>query len=69
MADQTPNILNVLNVDDHDIVRKGLVMLISRQEDMRVGGKPGPRPRRSSKPMICLPTSWCWTCVFQMSRG
>ena len=33
--------LNVLIVDDHDIVRKGLVMLISRQEDMRVVGEAG----------------------------
>ena len=43
-ADQPLNPLNVLNVlivDDHDIVRKGLVMLISRQEDMRVVGEAG----------------------------
>lgn len=33
--------LNVLIVDDHDIVRKGLVMLISRQEDMRLVGEAG----------------------------
>ncbi|MCH7713518.1 MAG: response regulator transcription factor [Chloroflexi bacterium] len=33
--------LNVLIVDDHEIVRKGLVMLISRQEDMRVVGEAG----------------------------
>ena len=33
--------LEVLIVDDHDIVRKGLVMLISRQEDMRVVGEAG----------------------------
>ncbi len=40
-ADQPLNPLNVLIVDDHDIVRKGLVMLISRQEDMRVVGEAG----------------------------
>ena len=33
--------LSVLIVDDHEIVRKGLVMLISRQEDMRVVGEAG----------------------------
>lgn len=33
--------LNVLIVDDHDIVRKGLVMLISRQKDMAVVGEAG----------------------------
>ena len=33
--------LKVLIVDDHEIVRKGLVMLISRQEDMRVVGEAG----------------------------
>ena len=40
-ADQPLNVLNVLIVDDHEIVRKGLVMLISRQEDMRVVGEAG----------------------------
>ena len=29
----------VLIVDDHEIVRKGLVMLISRQEDLVVAGR------------------------------
>lgn len=33
--------LKVLIVDDHDIVRKGLVMLISRQEDLVVAGEAG----------------------------
>lgn len=33
--------LKVLIVDDHDIVRKGLAMLISRQEDMLVAGEAG----------------------------
>ena len=33
--------LDVLIVDDHDIVRKGLVMLISRQGAMRVVGEAG----------------------------
>ena len=33
--------LKVLIVDDHDIVRKGLVMLISRQEDILVAGEAG----------------------------
>jgi len=31
----------VLIVDDHEIVRKGLVMLISRQEDLVVAGEAG----------------------------
>ena len=35
--------LDVLIVDDHDIVRKGLVMLISRQGAMRVVGGSGNR--------------------------
>ena len=33
--------LKVLVVDDHDIVRKGLVMLMSRQEDLLVVGEAG----------------------------
>jgi DNA-binding NarL/FixJ family response regulator len=33
--------LRVLIVDDHDIVRKGLAMLLSRQEDMVVAGEAG----------------------------
>ena len=33
--------LRVLVVDDHDIVRKGLVMLMSRQEDLLVVGEAG----------------------------
>ena len=33
--------LKVLIVDDHDIVRKGLAMLISRQEDILVAGEAG----------------------------
>jgi len=32
----------VLIVHDHEIVRKGLVMLISRQEDLVVAGEAGP---------------------------
>ena len=39
MASVTP--LRVLIVDDHDIVRKGLSMLISRQEDLEVVGEAG----------------------------
>ena len=35
------NVLKVLVVDDHDIVRKGLVMLMSRQEDLMVVGEAG----------------------------
>ena len=31
--------LDVLIVDDHDIVRKGLIMLLSRHEDLRVVGE------------------------------
>jgi DNA-binding NarL/FixJ family response regulator len=33
--------LKVLIVDDHDIVRKGLAMLLSRQEDLVVAGEAG----------------------------
>ena len=36
MPSDTPT--KVLIVDDHEIVRKGLVMLISRQEDLVVAG-------------------------------
>ena len=39
MATDKP--LKVLIVDDHDIVRKGLVMLMSRQEDLQVVGEAG----------------------------
>ena len=38
MAD---NALKVLVVDDHDIVRKGLVLLMSRQDDLEVVGEAG----------------------------
>lgn len=37
----TGNVLRVLVVDDHDIVRKGLVMLMSRHEDLQVVGEAG----------------------------
>ena len=33
--------LRVLIVDDHDIVRKGLAMLVSRQDDLQVVGEAG----------------------------
>ena len=33
--------LKVLVVDDHDIVRKGLVMLMSRHDDLQVVGEAG----------------------------
>ena len=33
--------LTVLVVDDHDIVRKGLTTLISRQQDLSVAGEAG----------------------------
>ena len=33
--------LKILIVDDHDIVRKGLAMLISRQEDLSVVAEAG----------------------------
>ncbi len=39
MPSDTPT--KVLMVDDHEIVRKGLVMLISRQEDLVVAGEAG----------------------------
>ena len=39
MPSDTPP--KVLMVDDHEIVRKGLVMLISRQEDLVVAGEAG----------------------------
>ena len=39
MPSDTPT--KVLIVDDHEIVRKGLVMLISRQEDLLVIGEAG----------------------------
>ncbi len=39
MSSDTPT--KVLIVDDHEIVRKGLVMLISRQEDLVVAGEAG----------------------------
>ena len=39
MQANTPT--KVLIVDDHEIVRKGLVMLISRQEDLVVAGEAG----------------------------
>ena len=33
--------LKILVVDDHDIVRRGLVMVLSRQEDLLVVGEAG----------------------------
>ena len=33
--------LKILVVDDHDIVRRGLVMILSRQEDLLVVGEAG----------------------------
>ncbi len=33
--------LKILIVDDHDIVRKGLAMLVSRQEDLTVVAEAG----------------------------
>ncbi len=54
----------VLIVDDHEIVRKGLVMLISRQEDLVVAGeRPERRRKRYKRPVSFLPMWWCWTSV------
>jgi DNA-binding NarL/FixJ family response regulator len=41
--------LRVLVVDDHDIVRKGLVMLMSRQQDLLVVGEAGTRAEALEK--------------------
>jgi DNA-binding NarL/FixJ family response regulator len=38
---ETDTALRILIVDDHDIVRKGLAMLISRQEGLLVAGEAG----------------------------
>ena len=44
MPSDTPT--KVLIVDDHETVRKGLVMLISRQEDLVVAERPERRRKR-----------------------
>lgn len=47
--------LKVLIVDDHDIVRKGLSMLISRQEDMVVAAEAGTAAEAVEKTMELSP--------------
>ena len=47
--------LKILIVDDHDIVRKGLAMLISRQEDLFVVAEAGTVAEAVEKARECVP--------------
>jgi DNA-binding NarL/FixJ family response regulator len=53
MPSDTPT--KVLIVDDHEIVRKGLVMLISRQEDLVVAGEAGSAAEAVEKARELIP--------------
>ena len=48
----------ILIVDDHEIVLKELVMLISRQEDLVVAGGRDRRRKRWKRHVNLLPTWW-----------
>ena len=71
MPSDTPT--KVLIVDDHEIVRKGLVMLISRQEDLVVAGEAGAAAGAAAeavqKAVSFLRMWWCWTSVCRTVRG
>ena len=47
--------LKVLIVDDHDIVRKGLAMLVSRQDDLSVVAEAGSGAEAVEKPLASNP--------------
>ncbi len=47
--------LKVLIVDDHDIVRKGLAMLVSRQDDLQVVGEAGSAAEAVQKALEAAP--------------
>ena len=42
--------LRLLVVDDHEVVRQGLVALLDRREASRSSPRPARSPRRSSRP-------------------
>ena len=44
--------LRLLVVDDHEVVRQGLVALLDRRPGSRSWPRPAPWPRRSSRPAV-----------------
>ena len=67
MPSDTPT--KVLIVDDHEIVRKGLVMLISRQEDLVVAGEAVAAAEAVQMARGFLRMWWCWTSVCRTVPG
>lgn len=67
MPSDTP--AKALIVDDHEIVRKGLVMLIYRQEDLVVAERPERWRKRCKRPVSFLRMWWCWTSVCRTVPG
>ena len=54
--------IKILIVDDHDIVRKGLAMLVSRQEDLSVVAEAGTIAQAVEKARESVPevlVTWC----------
>ena len=47
--------LKILIVDDHDITRKGLAMLVSRQKDLSVVAEAGTVAEALEKARVCVP--------------
>ena len=47
--------LKILIVDDHDITRKGLAMLVSRQKDLSVVAEAGTVAEALEKTRVCVP--------------
>ena len=57
--------LKILIVDDHDIVRKGLAMLVSRQEDLFVVAEAGTVVEAVKKARESVPDVVEWIFVYQ----
>ena len=53
--------VRVLVVDDHEVVRRGLIGLLDAEDDIEVVGEAGPS-RRCVAPGSTALTSWCSTC-------
>ena len=47
--------LKILIVDDHDVTRKGLAMLVSRQKDLSVVAEAGTVAEALEKTRVCVP--------------
>ena len=61
--------VKVFLVDDHEVVRRGLVDLLSADDDLEVVGEAVQSRRRWRGYQPCDPTSLSWTCDFRTATA